>query len=298
MHIVSLWLPLWAVFGLLAALLSATMMLLQERLKVDGFALAYWNKIACVLATLPIVLVKGLPHQPLFYVFLGIGAFMYTVNDVVFFRAIPRVGAGIVARLLPGAMILSFLLWFVVKPSLFLHYMHSPYVSVAIFAVLCSSAWFAGHIKKCTVSMQAVRTIWFVIFAATVGPLLSKTVTTYADIRQGPSAYIFSEALMMLTIWSIYFIVRRPIPWRVMVSRHTCFGGLAIGLVSAGMVAANVYAYYNVDNPAYIPAVKYLDSIIILVVYGLTGRPVKGNVWAGIGVVACAAALVVLKAQI
>lgn len=290
--------PLWAFFGILAAILSAAMMLLQERLKVDGFALAFWNKVSCCLVAAPFVLAQGLPDHPLFYIFLGLGAVMYAISDVVFFRGISSVGAGMVARLLPGAMILSFLLWFVVKPELLDKYLQVPVVSGLIFCVLCASAWFASHIKKCDISMRAVRTIWFVIFAATVGPILAKTVTSYAEIGQGPSAYIFIEALMMMSIWGVYFIIRRPITAGVMFSRHSCIGGLAIGLVSAMMVASNIYAYYNVDNPAYIPAIKYMDSILILGVYAATGRKVSGNVWSGLGVVACAVALIVLKAQI
>lgn len=290
--------PVWACFGLIAAILSAAMMLLQERLKVDGFALAFWNKIICFLVTIPFVVVNGLPHNPNFYVFLGIGAFMYALSDVVFFRGISKVGAGVVARLLPGAMIVSFLLWFAVKPSLFHKYMQEPVIAFAIFAVICASAWFAGHVKKCHVSMSALRTIWFVVFAACVGPILAKTVTTYADIGKGPAAYIFAEAIMMMAIWTVYFLIFRPISTKVLFSRHSCFGGAVIGLVSAALVTSNIYAYYHVDNPAYIPAIKYLDSIIILGVYVLTGRKANGNVWSGLGVVACAAALVVLKAQI
>jgi len=68
--------------------------------------------------------------------------------------------------------------------------------------------------------------------------------------------------------------------------------------VAAGMILLNTYAYYNVDNPAYIPAIKFLDTIIIMAVYPLMGLKSRGNLVAGIGVVACAAALVLLKAQI
>lgn len=291
-------LPAWAVFGMMAAALSALMMLLQERFRVDGFALAFWNKVACALVTLPFIIINGLPGNPLFYVFLGLGAVMYAVSDVVFFRAIPRVGAGMVSRILPGAVILSFLLWFAVKPELIDKYLQTPLYSALIFLTLCLSSWFAAHLRKCAVSMQAVRAIWFVIFAATVGPLLAKTVTTYADVGQGPYAYVFIEALMMMTLWAAFFAVRRPIPAAVMFSRHSIGCGLAIGCVMAGMVLLNVLAFYYVDNPAYIPAIKFLDSFIILAAYAATGRKSEGNVWSGIGIVACAAALIILKARV
>lgn len=290
--------PLWAFFGLLAAFTAAAMMLLQERLRVDGFALAFWCKIMCVLVTLPLVIIHGLPTDPVFYYALGASAVLYAISDVIFFRAIPKVGAAVVSRLLPLAVIFSFILWFVINPALFDKYMQYPGVSAGIGAVLLIWVWFAMHLKKCAVSMEAIRTVWFVIFAATVGTPLAKITTNHAGIESGPYAYTCIQALMMITLWSVYYFVRRPVAAGVLFSRHSCFGGALIGAVSACSVLVAVLAYYHVDNPAYIPAVRYLDSTMILGFYALSGRKIEGNIVAGIGLVVCAAALIVLKAQI
>lgn len=290
--------PLWAVFGLSSASLSALMMLLQERLKIEGFVLAFWIKVTCALVMLPFVLENGIPENPRFYLLLGVGAVMYAVSDVIFFRAIPKIGAGMVSRLLPMAVILSFLLWFVVNPALLDKYLAHPVPAGLIFVVLCASAWCAMHLTRCEVTRGAVRVIWFVIFAATVGPVLAKAVTGYADIGRGPYAYVFFEALMMLTLWWVFFLVRRPVSAGALLAKRSMAGGMVIGCVAAGMILLNTYAYYNVDNPAYIPAIKFLDTIIIMAVYPLMGLKSRGNLVAGIGVVACAAALVLLKAQI
>lgn len=306
--------PLWVVFGLGSAALSALMMLMQERLQIEGFALAFWIKVTCALVMLPFVLHYGVPENPLFYLALGVGAVMYAVSDVVFFRAIPKIGAGMVSRLLPSAVILSFLLWFLVNPALFQKYAAHPVPAGLIFLVLCASAWCAMHLTRCEVTRGAVRVIWFVIFAATVGPVLAKITTGYADIGKGPYAYVFFEALMMMTLWVVFFVLRRrtapegagvkvgrlgrAVSLPVLLARRTVAGGMAIGCVAAGMILLNTYAYYSVDNPAYIPAVKFLDTIIIMAVYPLMGLQSRGNLVAGVGVVACAAALVALKAQI
>lgn len=124
--------PAWSIFGLSAATLSAAMMLSQEKLKIDGFALAIWCKIACVIFTFPFVLAQGLPTNPLFYVFLGIQACMFAVNDVILFRNIPTLGAGIISRLMPITIILGFLLWFAIDPSLFSKYAAHPVISIFI----------------------------------------------------------------------------------------------------------------------------------------------------------------------
>lgn len=282
----------------MAALLSAAMMLLQEKLKVEGFALAYWNKIMTALVALPLVIINGLPADPIFYAALGASCVIYAISDVIFFRAIPIVGAGIVSRILPVSVIFTFLLWFVIDPALLQKYLTTPVISGLIFCVLLFWVWCATHLKKCEVTMAAVKVVWFVVVAAIIGGPLTKIAVNHAGIATGPYAYTFVGAVIMLALWTVYYALRRPIPMNVLFSRHTCLGGMLIGCVSACAVISSIFAYYYVDNPGYIPAVRYLDSVVILGFYALIGRKSEGNLKAGLGLVACAATLIVLKAQI
>ena len=305
--------PLWAVFGCGAAILSAVMMLLQERLRVDGYALAIWCKIACMGVTLPFVLVHGLPDAPLFYLFLGLGAVMWSISDVIFFRGIPVAGAGAISRVLPSSIIISFLLWFIIDPALLRHYMASPWVFAGIVAVMAIWVFCATNLRKCPVSMRALRAVWFVLVAASIGPLLAKLTTLNAPIAQGPYAYVFIEAFMMVGILGVYGLLRRPISSAVFFAPATMRWGLLIGGVMAVAVLLGLFAYYGADNPAYVPAVKLLDAVIILAVYMVVARRANracatqgaavahrawGDIWSGLGVVACAAALIALKSFI
>lgn len=287
--------PAWVLFGCGAAILSAVLMLLQERLRVDGYALAIWCKIACVCVTLPFVLVNGLPTQPLFYLFLGVGAVLWSISDVVFFRGIPQAGAGAISRVLPSSILISFLLWFVIDPDLLRTYLGQPWVFAGIAVVMALWAFCASNLRKCPVSMGALRAVWFVLFAASIGPLLAKLTTQNAAIEQGPYAYVFVEGLMMITLLGTYGLIRRPITPGVFFAPATMRGGLLIGMVMAAAVLLSLYAYYAADNPAYVPAVKLLDAVIILGVYAAIGRRNNGDIWSGLGVVACAALLIALK---
>jgi hypothetical protein len=291
-------LPEWALFGFATAVFSALVMLMQEKLKVNGFALAFCNKVTCVLLMVPFVAIHGLPFNPWFYFFVGSGACLWAISDVILFRTISEVGAGTVSRLLPSSVVFSFMLWFAIDPTLLDKYMHRPIITAAIFGVLCIWVYFATHLRKCSVSMEAARKIWFVIFGAVVGPILAKKATDNADITQGPYAYIFSEGLMMLTLWSAFICLRKPVSAKGLLSLQVWKKAFPIGCVSAAMVITSLLAYYHVDNPAYIPAVKFLDSVIILAAYRLSGRRNDAKVLPGIGVVTCAALLIILKAQI
>lgn len=290
--------PLWALFGLGTAVLSAAMMLMQERLKVNGYALAFWNKVACVTVTFPFVIFYGLPSNPLFYFYLFSTSVLYAISDVVFFSGITKSSAGAVSRLIPGASIFSFLLWFVIDPSLLEKYLNVPVISSLIFLTLCAFAFFALRLKKCEITMQTLREIWFVIFAATIGPLLTKMTTFYADMDQARYGYVFIQALMMMSLWLVYLAIRKPVPLETFFARSTWQCGLLIGAVASVAILLKFTSFYYVDNPAYIPAIVALDSVIILGFYKLSGKKAEGDLVAGLGIVACAATLIILKAQV
>lgn len=290
--------PLWAILGLGSAALSAAAMLLQERFKVNGYALAFWNKAACLIMAFPFMWTHGLPGSTMFYILLFASAILYAISDVIFFAAIPKNSAGAISRLVPVGSVLGFLIWFVIDPTLFAKYVSVPVISSLIFLTLCMFAYFAFRLKKCTVTMQTLRDIWFVIFAATSGPLLTKLITFHADMEQARYAYVFFQAMMMMALWLVYLVLRKPVAIENFFARATWQSGLLIGLFGAGGVLLKFMSFYYVDNPAYIPAVIALDSVIILAFYKLRGRKSEGDIVSGIGLVACAIALIVLKAQI
>ncbi|MGQ0527407.1 MAG: hypothetical protein ACT4OY_05170 [Alphaproteobacteria bacterium] len=291
-------LPAWAFFGLGSAFLSAIMFLIQDRMKVNGYALAFWNAVCKVVLLLPFAIENGFPDDPFFYLYLGIGAVMYAISDIIFFSSIGKEGAGAISRILPASVIVSFILWFFIKPSLLDTYLSAPVNSLFIFLTLCLTAFFAMRLKKCTVSMRALRAVWFVVFAASVGPLIAKSVTAHAPIEQGPFAYGVCEALMMLSLWLVYFAVRRPVAVAVFFSKESLRAGLMVGCVSALILTLHVSAYYSADNPAFVPAIRFLDAVIILGFYNLIGRKSEGDVRSGLGIVACATVLIILKSTV
>lgn len=290
--------PLWAVFGLTAASLSAIFMLVQERLKIDGFAMAFWNKVGCAIMMLPAVLYFGFPEGWLFYAILCGTALLWVVSDVHFFSAIPKVGAGTVSRVLPLSIIITFFLWFAFDHALLQKYLEEPVRSSLLVMTLCASVFFATRLRHCKISWHAFRLLWFVICASIVGPILLKLITQQVSIEKGPFAFVFCEALFMVTCWIIWYAVRRPVPKEVLFSKKAAKAGILVGFISGGMVASNFAAMMYVDNPALVPAVKFTDTIIILIAYKLTGRKEEADVVSGLGIIVCAAVIILLKSMV
>ena len=287
--------PLWAAFGLTSASLSAVMMLTQERLQVNGFAMAFWNKVATLCFMLPVMLYFGLPQNPVFYMLVAGQAMLWVVSDVVFFSAIPKVGAGVVSRILPISVILTFFLWFLFDLDLVGAYLSTPVRSGVVVLCLFVSVYFAMRLKNCPISWKALRLIWFVLFAAVVGPIGFKLVAQSTGLKEGVFAFVFCEAFVMVTCWLLWQWLRRPVENTILFSKEAAKGGFMIGAVSSLMVASNFAAIAYVDNPGIIPAIKFMDTFLIMAFYKATGRKEDADVVAGMGIVICAAVIILAK---
>lgn len=287
--------PLWAVFALFCAASSALVLIIPERVKCDGFALAFWNKVAAFVFMIPLVFMQGLPGQWEFYALVAGQALLWVVSDVIFFRALPKVGAGVISRILPISVIVTFILWFFFDHALLREYLSTPWRSAFVCVALCGSVYFAMRLKKDPVSWEAIRMIWFVLFAAVIGPLMYKLVTKYATIEQGPFAFVLFESFVMVTIWSVFYAVKKPVPASVLFSNESLKGGAMVGAAMTMVSLTKFAAMHYVDNPGLVPAVKYIDAIIIMAYYRMIGKVEKADVVAGLGIVGCAVAIILLR---
>lgn len=287
--------PLWAVLGLVTATLSTGMMLTQERVQLPGFVMAFWNKAAAAVFSLPFMLYFGAPDNPYFYMILFGQSLLWAIGDVIFFGTINKVGAGVVSRILPVSVILTFFTWFVVDPATLEKYLDTPWLSFAVIAALCGSVYFAMRLKKCVVSWTAVRMFWFVICAAVVGPIIAKLAMGQSTFSQGPFAYVFFQSVLMVVMWLIFYAVKKPVAQAELFNMRAVKAGAMVGAFSFLAVAANATALKLVDNPGLIPAIAFTDTFLILLYYKLSGRKENSDVIAGLGIVGCAAMIIVLK---
>lgn len=287
--------PLWALFALLCAASSALVLLIPEKVKCDGFALAYWNKVAALVYMIPAVLYWGVPEQWEFYALVATLACFWVISDVIFFRALPEAGAGVISRILPASVILTFVFWFFFDPALLQDYLSKPVLSAMVCIALLGSVYFATRLKHDPVSWRAVRIIWFVLFAATIAPIIYKLITQQTKIEEAVPAYIFFEAFVMVAIWSVYYAVKRPVAKEILFSKNSLRAGAIVGLAMCLVTISKFLAIHQADNPGLVPAVKYLDAIIVIAYYRAVGRTETVDVLAGLGIVGCAVIIIFAK---
>ena len=286
---------LWILLGFAAAIISVAIPLIQEHHKADGYSIAVWIKIVVVISSFPFVLATGFPTDPHFYWFIGGTAILWSISDVVYFSAVGQVGAGVISRILPIASIISFPIWFIFDPNLLDKYLSNPPQFIGICLILLGSTYFAMQMKKCAISLQALRLVWFVLFAAIIGPLLNKLALGYTSTKQAPFSFMLIQGLWMLGFWGIFALIKKPVPLAIFLSPQTIKTGVLIGLAASCVLYFKTYALKLCENPALLTTILLTDAVWILLFYRAIGRKDNSNIWTGLGIVGCAIALVLVK---
>ncbi len=272
-------------------------MYMHQRLKGSNAASAVWIKLIAVTVAFPVLLRTGLPQEPMFYIFTGLAAMVWCVNDLIYFRAVNEHGAALLARLSPLGLIAIFIAWFFIRPELLHQYLQDGPRFAAVCAVLLFCVGCAVAVRRCPFSWQALKSIWFVIVASVIGTFLVKEAVDAAPVAKGVFGYVGIEAALMLLFYGAWFSLRDKAGGRAVFSRHGVKTGLVVGGFLVAAIILRTAAQQKVDHPAYVTMISMLDVVWLMVLTPLSGWKDRSNKWAGLGIAASALALAFLKVR-
>jgi hypothetical protein len=292
---------IWIAAGLASALFSAFSGIINERTHASGNMLASWFRIVSVVVCVPFISFLTLPTAWQFWALVLTSAVIMGISDVVLFNAIKRIGAGPSSRFRRTAVLITFIAWLIVSPSLLLHYVDNPGIGLMILATHILAVVFALRLKKDDHSWDGLKALWLPILASALGPILSKLSFEYTDtIAQGIFSYMFIQSTAVLIGYSLYGLVRGG--WRN--AKPSLMGMVADGawkpciLASLAIVmsiALKYYGYSLVENPAYVSVLLLTDTVWLLLYHRLYGLKDKTDIASGMGIVACATALILIQ---
>ncbi len=272
-------------------------MYMHQRLNGSNVASAVWIKLIAVTVAFPVLIKTGLPDAPAFYVFTGLAAMVWCINDLIYFRAVNEHGAALLARLSPLGLIAIFVAWFFIRPELLHQYLQDAPRFAAVCGVLLFSVLCAVSLRRCPFSWRALKAIWFVIVASVAGTFLVKEAVDSAAVAKGVFGYVGIEAAIMLVFYGLWFSLRDKTGGRAVFSRH----GVKTGLVVSGFLVVAIIlrtmAQQKVDHPAYVTMISMLDVVWLMILTPLSGWKDQSNKWAGLGIAASALALAFLKVR-
>lgn len=286
---------IWPVFAFIATLGAAAMPLLQQHFRPSSVAMLFWMRLFSLAALAPFTLALGMPQDIRFYIGTFLIAAWMSLTDILYFNGVKKHGAGVIARVLPASAIVTFFLWFAFDPALVFKYMDRPVHSMVVIGALFTAAYFASHLKKCDVSIAAMRDIWFVMLGAAIGPIAAKITLSYAAPDVAPLAFGMMQGVLLGGGYLAYQLIWRPETNTVFFGRYSVLVGALIAIASMVSIVGKAYAYQYVDNPAYVSMVLFTAPFMISLYERAMGHKDESNKWAGFGLVIAAAILVIFQ---
>lgn len=286
---------IWVSLALLATAGGAAMTLAAEYYKAPTVARLFWVRIFSFAAAVPFAFFIDWPDARLFYVCAVSIACLACASDILYFTAARDHGAGPTSRIEPLSVLLTFILWTALMPSQLQAYLAQPLVATGICACLVFAFYCAMHLRHSAIALATLKKLIPVAVIMAVINLLAKTgMDAGGHPFDAVMAYLIILAGILSAVYGAgsYFWPQRCGSMRP--QRALLKGSALIAAASIVLIVPKNMAYVFVSNPAYVNVIGLCAPVLVFAFYKLAGRRDEAAVWAGFGIVASAAILVVL----
>ncbi len=292
---------IWVWFALLAAISQAGLALVNEFFKVSPIGMLFWMRAICLCFLFPVVFLVDLPTDPFYYLFVFIGALIFAYSDLVRFGVVAKSGAGIVTRLDPLAVAITFVVWTALSPALFFSYLAEPLRAGGIVVSLIGCVYFALRLRKCEISYEALRHMAPALLLSAVGIITGKFAMMHASLLNGVIGYVFFQSFIVLSVYIIALnipSIANRLPHRDMLCRSlkekiVLLAGGSMAIAWLFHTPSKWMAISLVENPAYVTMIGLSAPLWVILLYKAIGRRDENDVYSSLGIVFCIAMLVV-----
>lgn len=293
---------LWIVFAAVAAASLAGFFLVNEIFRVGAIHLAWWMRGIVFAFCLPFLSVFAWPDDPVFYLLMFCSAAIFSTSDIAALGMSGKNGAGSVSRIEPLTVGSTFVLWCALTPQMVFQYLNEPLRALGIIATLLGCLYFALRLRRCEINRETLRVLSPFILSGAVGIVLGKMAMDRVPPPEG--AYFYA----LLQCGLAFFFYSAAMRISAVSSRIPAFGSSS-GLFDrrvmlAGFCGAMVWlihapskytAISMVENPAYVTVIGLTGPLWVLLAHKIMGTKERGDVVSGLGIVLCAALLVIFS---
>jgi hypothetical protein len=289
----------WIIPALIAAFAQAASPLICERFSVQPMVALWWMRLVGILGILPFALATPAPQNPIFYILILIGAVIFSYSDIIRTNVAAKNGAGIVTRLDPLSVALTFVLWTGLNPKQLHDYLMHPMQFLGMSLSLMGTVYFALRLGKCKINRTAINTLIPQLLLSAIGIILGKYAMNLTNPQSGAVYYALVQCGF---VWLIYIGLQiSPLahqkPHLVpkisdLFTRISVLSGVLCGLAWLLHTPMKWYAIAQVSNPAYITIIGLSAPFWVLLFYRLIGKKEEGDVKSGLGIVICTAIMI------
>ena len=289
---------LWAVYALGSALAMALMFIVSEHYKQSGVGFLAIARSGTVLTLLPFVFLVEWPTEAMFYIYSIPPFILFAYMDTLLFKVGVKYGAGIITRFLPLTAIISFFIWLIVDIETLSNYREHPFIALSLFGCLLGIVASMSFLRKCEVSMAALKTLAPALILMPIGGVFLKLGFDATDSSSASLINLFVGSFVGVATYGLLYRVLPSVKLNYTMSKLTVKAGIISSIFSTLLIYFANVASDLVSNPAYATAVSFTSAIWVLLIYKLIGKQDNARVLPGLGIVFFAMLLVYLSEQI
>ena len=257
---------MWLFFAVLTSILYATYHIgnQESKLKAELFII-YRGFLTAVVAT-PFVLIYHYIFPWQFYALILFQGITISYMDYKYFQAFQKFGAENVNSITPLTVMITFILWLIIEPSMIDTYLAHPLRSIIIIASLMGIIYAVMNYHQQKIGKESLKFVVPLLILSSLIDISNKVITNYAEGHL--LALTFHRvAFTGLIIGSINLILNhhKNIKLKELIDLKNIYRGSFILLLVLCMISINFAMHYS-PNPAYTSAVTYLSVIWIMLI--------------------------------
>lgn len=257
---------MWLIFALITSVLYAIYHICNQESKLKAEIFIIYRGFLPALVTTPLVIIYHYIFPWQFYAIILFQGLTISYMDYKYFQAFHKFGAENVNSIRPLTVMITFILWLIIEPSMVERYLANPLRSVIIIASLIGIIYAVMNYRQQKIGKQSLKFVLPLLLLSSLIDISNKTITEYAEGHL--LALTFHR--VALTGWIIgcvnLFLNRQQnIKLKELIDFKNIYRGSFILLLILSMITINFAMHYTV-HPAYTSAVTYLSVIWIILI--------------------------------
>lgn len=286
----------WVLLSVVATVATAGMALISEYQKHPTVARLFWLRLCTLVGVAPISLFIVWPDAPHFYIYVVLLSALICGSDALYYGSAKDHGAGVTTRIEPLSVLMTFIAWCAITPSLVGDYLSKPFIAAGIVLCFAAAGYFALRLRHCEVSFTVLKKLLPVIFIMVAVSILGKMAMDAGAHYPIDTAvaYIVIQCAIMVIFYGLAALFFPQLRESYKPNRALLGSAALMACCSALHISTKNIAYTYVPNPAYVTVIGLTAPLFVAIFYHLKGRVDDTDRVAGFGIVIMSIILIVL----
>lgn len=257
---------MWLIFALITSLLYACYHLCNQlsSLKAEIFIIYRGILVALIATPFMLAYYHTFPWQ--FYAIVLFQGATISYMDYKYYQAFHKFGAENVNAIRPLNVLITFILWLIIRPSTLSLYFNAPYRALIIIVALMAIVYAGMKYHQQKIGRDSLKFVLPLLVLSSLIDMSNKVITEYSDGLLLPLTF-HRVALTGWIIGIINLALNRKYlhnPRELINPKNICRGSFLILLVLS-MITINFSMHYT-THPAYTSAITYLSVIWLVII--------------------------------